>query len=152
MPVIEFDYECPSCKGSGIYVGFAEKNGAGVKCHNCDKGKAHFKMKYKEFTRTKKRKDVTTVYARNLGYVLSPDVSSGGVPYEKYLKEGEKTLYGKEQQQRDLYCPSWYWQSHNYKLKPDWEECICCGTFTDCKHFEDKGKCWEKFDIEHPEL
>ena len=33
--VIEFDCECESCKGTGLYVGMAEREGSAVVCHTC---------------------------------------------------------------------------------------------------------------------
>jgi hypothetical protein len=50
---------------------------------------------------------------------------------------------------RNYTCPAWWYQSADYTKKPEWEECIACGSFSECKNFSNKEKCWEKFDAEN---
>ena len=48
--VIEFDEKCKSCKGTGLYVGLAERDGAAVVCHTCKgTGKHHVRIEYDDF-------------------------------------------------------------------------------------------------------
>ena len=59
MKVIEFDEKCKSCKGTGIYVGMAERDGAGIVCHTCKgTGCHHVKFEYEDFEGKIVRKDI----------------------------------------------------------------------------------------------
>ena len=51
---------CHSCDGTGLYQGFAEKDGCAVICSSCDgKGGVEIKHVYERFTKRKKKKGVT---------------------------------------------------------------------------------------------
>jgi len=46
---IELDIVCQSCDGTGLYKGFAEKDGAAVVCSRCDgTGKEHYVFVYEK--------------------------------------------------------------------------------------------------------
>lgn len=61
MPEIKI--ECPSCRGTGLYKGFAEPKGCAVICTDC--GGAGFKQyQYKIFTGRKEMPDIETVIKR----------------------------------------------------------------------------------------
>jgi hypothetical protein len=49
---------------------------------------------------------------------------------------------------RKYTCPAWWYQSADYKKKPNWKECLACGSFSSCKHFSIKQNCWDRFDKE----
>lgn len=53
--------QCGDCGGSGIYVGVACHDGAGMVCRNCD-GKGFVEISYTPFDSRKKRDDVTRVF------------------------------------------------------------------------------------------
>ena len=73
---IEFDQKCKSCKGTGLYVGMGERDGAAVVCHRCDgTGKYHFKHEYEDFDGRLKRENIKRVYAANVGRNCNPQTA-----------------------------------------------------------------------------
>jgi len=69
--IFEVDRICPSCKGTGLYVGMAERDGAAVVCRTCKgTGCEHFKVTYEPFVARKPRTDVKRVYRTNPGIVI----------------------------------------------------------------------------------
>lgn len=141
--VFETDCECESCHGTGVYKGFAEMDGAAVVCHRCrGTGKAHIKIEYSDFAGRKPREGVKRVYETNPGFGLGPD-GPGGMPYSEWL-DGKPFPRGHEFRHR--VCPRWWWQAAGGKD----QEFRCAdfhwGTFTECKHFANKDKCWAEWD------
>jgi hypothetical protein len=151
MKVAEFDEKCPSCKGTGLYQGMGEGKGFAVVCHTCSgTGKHHFKHVYEEFTKRKEATNVVQVLEVNPGISVGTNdkisfKDFGGMSYEDW-KKGKK--FPSKSEMRRFTCPAWWYQSANYELKPHWEECTLCGSFSDCKRFKTKAKCWKKFDSE----
>lgn len=149
MPTIELTEICNSCKGTGLYVGMAERNGAAVVCHICKGTGCHkFKHEYEEFTERKEIKGIKRVYEVNPGIIIGEggDIKLedfGGISFEDW-NSGDKFPIGSED--RKYTCPSWWYQSADYKKKPSWKECTFGGTFSSCRHFNNKEKCWERFD------
>lgn len=78
--------ECSSCQGTGIYRGFAEPQGVGVVCLNCD-GTGCRTMEYTPFTGLKRRDDVRTVQ-RSRGSLIFAGVgpTGGSISYEEFLR------------------------------------------------------------------
>lgn len=150
---IEFDCQCESCKGTGIYKGMGERDGFAVVCHSCKgKGEVHRVIKYKDFTKKVIRKDVIQVLEVNPGICAGTGNgftinSFGGISYADWLK-GKP--FPPKSEMRQFTCPAWWYQSANYELKPGWDECIIGGSFSSCKSFKNKEVCWERFDREHP--
>ena len=148
MRKLEWVQECKTCDGTGLYVGICERGGAAVVCSQCKgSGRQEMKVKYKDFTAKKIREDVTQVYASACGVVLYPAVTPGGVPYDMW-REAPTTVKQRGAEIREHTCPAWWYQSVDYKLKPNWDECIACGVFKDCEQFENKSECWKRFDAE----
>jgi len=149
MKVIEFYQECKPCEGTGLYSGMGEGKDCGVVCHNCKgTGRYKFKHSYNEFT-GRKPKDVKHVYETNPGISVGEGNGHlfrdfGGMPYEEWQKTGQ---FPPKSENRMYTCPSWWYQSANYDLKPDWKECGY-GAFSNCEHFCNKHKCWDRFDAE----
>lgn len=146
---IEVVEQCSACKGTGLYKGMAERDGYAVVCHRCDgTGKYHFVHEYEEFTGRKKLDNVSTVVQYNPGIVLGKrdDLEFGGMDYEYWLKTG---VFPPKSEMRYFVCPAWWYQTADYKLKPEWDKCIGCGSFRNCKHFDQKNKCWDRWDEEH---
>jgi hypothetical protein len=151
--IVEFDQKCKSCNGSGLYVGLAERDGAAVICHTCKgEGFHHTKIIYEDFVGLKQHKDIVRVFEVNPGICLGIGKNGkfnlsdfGGMPYQDWLN-GKQFERGMEN--RKFTCPAWWYQSANYKLKPNWDECLGCGCFSECEHFGNKAKCWERFDKE----
>ena len=149
---IAWTQECKDCQGTGLYVGIAERAGAAVVCRTCrGKGVQHMQFEYYEFAGRRRREDVTQVYASSCGIVLAPDVVAGGISYAQFLEDDASVQHiGNET--REHTCPAWYWQSVDYKLKPNWDPCIRAGSFAHCPNFATKHRCWEKFDQENAHL
>lgn len=152
MPKIEIEHECEACKGTGLYQGFAEHDGAAVVCNGCrGTGKAIFKMDYKEFTGRKKRHGVKRVFQANVG--IGVGKAGGKYKLEDFggisFKDWEKgKSFGPGTEMRAFVCPAWWYQTVDYDKKPDWKECRACGSFSNCSHFEKKAECWKRFDEE----
>lgn len=155
--VFEVDSVCTACKGTGIYVGFAEHDGAGVVCHDCKgTGCYHIKISYEPFQQRKGRKDIQQVYRTNpgIGIGLGKDREGrdlalsdfGGIDYTAWFSGAD---FHKGSEMRRYVCPAWWFQCVDYSKKPEWKECIGCGSFSDCSSFPAKDKCWERYDREH---
>lgn len=152
--VFKVKEKCPSCNGTGVYIGFAERDGFGVVCSRCEgTGCREFIHEYEEFKEKKKTSKIKRILECNPGIgvgINSSDLvlnyeSFGGMGYEDWFN-GKPFPFKSEM--RQFTCPAWWYQSVNYKLKPDWDECIRCGSFSGCKNFKNKDKCWERFDKE----
>lgn len=154
---IEFDEKCQACQETGLYQGMAERDGFAVVCHKCKgTGCYHYKHDYEEFTTKAIRAGVNHVLEINPGIVAGvgkdrqyTENDFGGMPYKDWLA-GKPFIIGMEM--RKFTCPAWWYQTADYKKKPDWEECDCMGrTFRACPNFPNKDKCWERFDKEYGE-
>jgi len=149
--VIELDHECRDCKGTGLYQGFAEKQGFAVVCNQCKgTGKYHFKYEYEEFTGRKECKDIKRVLECNPGIVVGiidkfNYESFGGMPYREWALG---LPFPAKSEMRNFTCPAWWCQIANYDLKPNWDECWSAlgKTFSHCNFFETKDECWKRFD------
>jgi len=160
MPIKAVDRVCESCQGSGLYVGFAERRGGAVVCSSC-KGEGHYEetfrwTEWKEGQKRVVKRDIKRVFATNPGIGIGEgELEStgqilkledfGGVDYKEWQKSGKKAFV-KGTEMRKFTCPAWWWQSANYDKKPDWKECCGFGSFSNCKHFCKKEKCWERYD------
>ena len=140
--------ECPDCGATGVFVGMSERNGDAVVCSTCSgTGRHLFRMEYRPFTKRRKRKGVLRVLATNPGICSAPGVVSGGVSYAAWL-EDSRGVHARGAEMRSHTCPAWWYQGADYDRKPGWDECLKLGMFSECQHFGDKAKCWERFDRE----
>lgn len=150
MERIEINERCKDCGGTGLYVGMAEHDGAAIVCYNCKgTGCHHFVYEYVKFTCQAKRTDTTRVFEVNVGIMLGGgDLAEfGGVSYEAWRLFINKAKFPPARENRKYACPCWWYQCADYNRKPDWPECQTFnGTFSGCKCFPNKHKCWEKFD------
>lgn len=151
--IFERDTKCQACNGTGVYVGLAERNGAGIQCLRC-KGSGCYKLRieWEPFTGKIKTYNIKRVYRANPGIVIGTGNAHnledfGGIPYDDWWGKPEFPL-GTED--RAHTCPAWFYQAADYKLKPNWEECFNAlgKTFSACPHFKCKEKCWKRFDEE----
>jgi len=144
MIKIEFDEKCTTCKGTGIYVGMAERDGYGVVCNRCNgTGMVHFIHMGEEFSGRIKREDVKRIVKKNPGIALGgDDLDFGGMNYDKWF---EGCNFPKKSEMRNFVCPAWWYANGN--LMPKWDECGR-GRFSECNNFKTKEKCWERFDKE----
>jgi len=131
-----------------------EGSGFGVVCHSCDgTGKTHQIIKYRDFEGKKGLDNVERVLQTNPGIGLGVSEekgltleSFGGMPYHEWL-EGQP--FPPKSEMRLFTCPAWWYQSANYKRKPDWDSCQARGSFSSCNLFQNKKQCWERFDKEN---
>ena len=148
-PTVEVDVECSACRGTGLYVGMCENDGAAVVCVKCNgTGKVH--MSLTPFTGRRKRDGVTRVFETNPGFIglRGSDSSEGGISYEDWLA-GKPFPHGSENRKRT--CPFWWLQITDFAARPDWEECKCrkpLNRIDHCPHFGSKEKCWARWDKE----
>lgn len=152
--VIEFDCECESCQGTGVYAGMAERYGTAVVCYSCrGTGKVHRKITYRDFEGRRKIDSVKWVVLANPGFVIGYGSDFGGMAYDKWFA-GVPFPRGSEM--RKLTCPAWWFQTTDQDdKKPNWNTggmvCQSAGkAFTDCKHFHKKELCWARWDQENP--
>jgi len=143
--------KCPACKGTGIYIGMGERDGIGIVCYKCEgTGCFEFVHEYEDFEKRAKSKAIHVLQTNpgisvgvGNGYKLT---DFGGMSYNDWVK-GKPFPKGSEM--RMSVCPAWWYQSVNYKLKPNWDDCIGLGSFSSCRHFPNKEKCWKRFDNEN---
>jgi len=108
------------------------------------------KFDWEEFDGRKVRDDVRHVLQYNPGIVVGKGLGHllrdfGGMPYLDWA-EGDPFPAGSEM--RQFSCPAWWYQNTAYELKPNWDWCLGCGSFTSCQHFPTKAQCWERWDSE----
>ena len=146
MPTVEFDYECGSCGGTGLYVGMGEKDGIAVVCKICEgTGEAHFKKVYKKFTHRKKRRGIQRVLQTNPRVYTGGYGNFGGLSYKNWLANKP---FSPGTEMRKFVCPARWFQTVDYDKKPDWKECRLVNVFDNCEKYKDKVECWERYDKE----
>ena len=158
MKQIDMVIECSSCKGSGVYVGMAEKDGAAVICHNCKgTGAFHYVFNYNDFTGRKSRADVKRVYLQSYGYVIAPkeidfkgigkiDMANEGVSYNDFLNGAMPGHIEK------LACPMLADQGACHDIKGFTDECNklhggWVSYLPECKNRANMAECWKRFKI-----
>ena len=158
MPKIEMTIQCQSCKGTGVYVGMAERDGAAVVCQNCKgTGKYNYKFEYEDFTGLKTRDDVTRVYKQSYGFIIAPkvldfkghgeiDMQKEGVSYSEFIA-GNMPEHTKQ-----LACPMLADQAACHRIKGFVEECerldgrcLLGRSLSSCGNQPQKDSCWERF-------
>ena len=149
--VLEGECQCDTCKGSGLYQGMCEKDGAAVTCNRCDgTGKIQIKSSYVKFTSRKIKKNVNRVYDDSMGYVITDhDVTQHGVhyPFGQYGCAYEDWLKGaKPIPLKFLGCPMIHDQCEARKKIKRCDDKNWGGKISDCQHYQDKAKCWEIYE------
>jgi len=142
--------ECPDCKGTGLYVGCAERDGAAVVCYNCN-GTGQKEYKYREFTGRNKRNNVKRVYLPS-DYVIGADdvVTDEGVTlhFSQYGCTYEEWLNGAEPKpMEELVCPRMV-----YPSVQGVEPCSQCKgelipgrRISLCRYYSGKANCWKEY-------
>jgi hypothetical protein len=89
MPKIK--QECEDCKGTGLYSGFAEREGEAVICCSCS-GKGWYFYSFKEFTK-RKRKNGIKIIRESGGRFLATGVGGTGptMTYAEFRKNVPET-------------------------------------------------------------
>ena len=146
--------QCKHCNGTGLFIGMGEMagredyGGAAVVCNKCKgTGRMGMRHEYEEFAgRQLASVTVKRVWACNPGIMLHADKCSGGVPVIAWQIRGDSPQrLGNEL--RSHTCPAWWNQTAGIE-QPKWSECILGGRFSDCKHFDNRASCWERWDKE----
>ena len=153
--VIEFDQQCGVCGGTGVYVGYAERDGAAVVCQECKgTGRHHYRHEYDDFEGRVRRAGVEHVVRVDPGVGIDRGRNGerqfsdfGGMDYESWFAGNP---FPAKSEMRRFTCPAWWYQSADYKKKPNWDE--CGGVFPGCKYFEAKGTCWARWDAEFADV
>lgn len=153
--VVSGEIECGTCKGTGLYVGIAERDGAAVICSRCNgTGKINFSETFYIFKGRKERKDVERVFDNNYDCFISAKdsivngelipFSKEGVSYKSWFHDGKKPAPIKS-----LICPlihtnqSLEKENKNNLYKHRCRKGIYPGDrICDCKFFYDKETCW----------
>ena len=156
MSEIKMDIVCPSCDGTGVYVGLGERDGASVVCSYCKgTGKYEYTYHYEKFTKRKVKEGVKRVYKSSYGYVIAPkeldfkehgriDMSKEGVSYEEFLN-GDMPDHVES-----LGCPMIASQGDCHKVKGFIDECNnlngrYINYIPECNNQCNKAECWKRF-------
>lgn len=147
---ITVKHECGSCRGTGLYSGMGESEGAAIVCHHC-KGLGFRVSEFIEFTGRKELPNVVRVYQANPGIKIGAGngfelEDFGGVPAADWA-QGNPFPAGAEM--RAFTCPRWWFQCAG-SVSLDWNICNSNigQSFSQCQHFPDKGLCWARWDKE----
>ena len=147
---IELEVNCPSCNGTGLYHGLAERDDCAVVCSRCD-GIGMTIVHYTKFVGRVKREDIERVFPGAFGYVHSHKdvtVETGEVlHFSKYGCTYAEWLKGAEPKpMEELYCP-YMFDNQGSGNEPfleckdrKWGEHI-----SSCVHFKDMKECWERW-------
>jgi len=88
MNVKTLKVQCPSCDGTGLYVGLSEVPGTAVVCIDCE-GTGNQIMKFTPFTKRKEKPKITEVYLSAGAYIGTYTGAIGNaISYEDF-KEGK---------------------------------------------------------------
>ena len=155
----EADVECPDCKGTGLYVGMAERDGAAVICFICDgTGKKHIKHEYTEFTERQVRPGVERVFETAGGYCISShdvNTDSGLFPFTKAGCSYKEWLQGKIPEPiRFLHCPLEHFSQGT--VKGEFLKTCHCEPYLELRisvcSKQRRATCWETWDKEFSKL
>lgn len=157
--ILSGEAQCEDCKGTGIYVGIAERGGAGVICWRC-KGTGSIKVRvtFKKFNGRGIREGIKRVFHPS-SYVLKADDSDttdkNGKPvtfhYSRYGATYEEWLKGKDPTpMEELECPYEHTKQGlqskdvNGLYKTRCSNADLLGRYiSHCKFHNHKAKCWK---------
>ena len=157
---IDIEIQCRYCRGTGLFIGMSERDGAAVVCQNCKgTGKDAFKRTFSKYKGRLPREDVERVFSTAAGYVISAkDVtredgkacrfSKYGVKYSLWLKGV------KPKPIEDLHCPYQHTSqnmqlpghpAHNLYQERCYKQGLWGMMITDCKLHPDMAICWKRY-------
>ena len=157
--VFEAKIVCTVCNGTGVYVGMAERDGAGIVCARCKgTGCYHHKFEYEEFKERKTREGIRRIYQTNPGIMIGENILNGitledfgGIPYDDWLAG---CSFPVDLGCRKFICPRWAAQAAGISMSINWKKYNCSidgdyySSCKNCKNFGIKEKCWNIYDIE----
>ena len=145
--------ECVACRGTGLYAGEGERDGAAVVCHNCKgEGQEVVSVSGVAFTGRRQR-DVKRVYLYNPGICIGEGEALtlrdfGGIPYSEWLGLSYPTEFPQYTEMRGFACP-FLWTGQDAAV----EKCCGCNdvmtagcSIFKCPRFSDKAVCWGLYD------
>jgi hypothetical protein len=137
-----------------------EAKNVGVVCHTCKGiGKETITISYTEFSKRQESKQINWVIQNNPGIRVGAGKNEdgevlkledfGGMSYKDW-NNGKP--FPPESEMRKFVCPAWWYQGVAYDKSPHWRtgevQCSGCGSFSSCKFFLVKEKCWKRWDKE----
>lgn len=142
--------ECDSCKGTGLYQGIGERDGAFVICNKCNgTGSLQINLIFIKFSGRKKQERCKRVYSNGMGYYIT-DKDIEDMPFSVYGCAYEEWLKGAKTKPLDfLGCP---YQETNQRLQNDdvnnlykyrCKNNLGFAKISKCLLYKDKRKCWE---------
>ena len=138
--------QCSHCKGVGLFQGMAERNTVAVVCRTCKgTGQSTHTVEWDDFTGRIASGHIKKVIECNPGICAGDEFDFGGMSYKDW---SAGSPFPPKSEMRGYACPAWWYQVADYDKKPNWPECIGCGSFSGCQSFPGKAHCWEKFDRE----
>lgn len=151
--ILKMKAECNSCQGTGLYVGMGERDGAAVVCATCKgTGERTITIKYRDFKGRQKREGVRRIYESNPGICIGEGANLllkdfGGMSYADWLLDRP---FRPGMEDRKHTCPKWFYQGDGENLDPCWQKCYDSlgRSFSKCKYFSKKEKCWKEWDDE----
>jgi hypothetical protein len=137
--------ECKSCKGTGVYVGIAERDGYGVVCRDCKgTGKTECSIEYNEYKGRQPRKDIKTVLHHNVGICVGDcEFEFGGMSYSDWLNGKQ---FPKGHEMRNFCCPYWYYGQDKSARCSGCKDVSAGMNFKQCPHYPYKNVCWKEYD------
>ena len=146
---------CKSCKGTGLYQGMAERDGAFIQCWHC-KGTGCVKVSYELFEKRKPQPKCKRVYLSGGGYgITDKDITTSEgrfMPFSKYGCTYEEWLDGKIPEHiKFLGCPMCMDKGACHDIDGFVDKChILNGKYLsslrNCKHQCYMEECWERFE------
>ena len=136
--------QCPSCGGTGLYTGYAERDGAAVVCYKCG-GAGNYRVVYIPFTGRKEHPDVKRVWKTNPGFAISPEHTEGGLTPAEWQAHPELLESPDAAMQKNV-CPAWW-----YREQP-FDDCYKVLHYDHCPFFSQKEKCWSAYQPQPPVL
>ncbi len=155
--ILSGESECKKCKGTSLYFGMAERDGARIVCYSCKGlGKVKTHLVFEKFFNRKVDKGAKRVYENGMGYCIThkdiTDKEGNFFPFSQYGCSYAEWLNGKKPLPLEfLGCP--YLETRqglqskdkNNLYKSRCKNNLGCGNITDCKLYNDKQKCWKIF-------
>ena len=126
---ITIERECTVCDSTGLYIGMGERDGSAIVCYVCDgTGCVKETIKWNSFKKRKDRNKVLRVFLKNPGISIGSGVVEGkhlylkdfgGMTHNQWLNLAHPDVFPDGTEMRKFTCPAWWWQSVDYKKKPD---------------------------------
>lgn len=127
--------QCSECEGTGLKIGWAEKDGAAIVCRRCH-GSGSQEISYTPFTGRRENPQALRVWQRNPGYRVSPEHTDGGVLVADWLANPELALKPEAAMQSTV-CPAMWYQQKTFK------ECSDNQRYHQCPLWTNKARCWD---------